>query len=196
MARPRKEDAGKARQSLIDAFWSLLAEMPYSKIGVRALSQRAHVNHNTFYRHFDNIDDLAKKAFTDILPASIPSLISVFIREGQTDSLSYFDQESFQLYVHRARLFVHSGSLYLTTIIQDSLKNVWLNYLEADESQLTDQEKLELNFMLGGFIATMQTNGGTIDSQFIGNLLSLPLYRTAVASILQIGARISGSSAS
>lgn len=61
MGRPRKEEEGKARQALMDAFWELLAEDDYAQLSIRALSNRAHVNHNTFYRYFESIDDLAKK---------------------------------------------------------------------------------------------------------------------------------------
>lgn len=191
MARPRKEDAGKARQALIDAFWELLAEIPYSDLSIRVLSGRAGVNHNTFYRHFENIDDLAKKAFEAIIPESIPGLIHMFLREGQTESFAYFDQASFQQYIQRARLFVHSDSLYLTKIIQDSLKDIWMSYLHVDESALTESETLELNFLLGGFISAMRVNTSAIDAHFIENLLSLPLYRAAITAMLQIGARFS-----
>lgn len=195
MARPRKEDAGKARQSIVDAFWELLGEMPYSDLSIRVISGRASVNHNTFYRHFDNIDDLAKKAFEEILPQSIPALIRIFLREGQADSFVYFDQPSFQEYIQRARLFVHSGSLYLEKIIQDSLKSVWLNYLSVEEGDLTDEEVLELNFLLGGFVAAMRANTNMIDARFIQSLLSLPLYRAAITAILQIGERSSSTNA-
>lgn len=75
MGRPRKEEEGKARQALMDAFWELLAEDDYTQLSIRALSNHAHVNHNTFYRYFESIDDLAKKAFEEVVPKHAPEIL-------------------------------------------------------------------------------------------------------------------------
>lgn len=75
MGRPPKEEEGKARQALIDAFWKLLAEDDYTQLSIRSLSNRAHVNHNTFYRYFENIDDLARKAFEEVVPKHAPDFL-------------------------------------------------------------------------------------------------------------------------
>lgn len=75
MGRPPKEEEGKARQALIDAFWELLAEDDYTQLSICALSSHAQVNHNTFYRYFESIDDLAKKAFDKIIPEHAPDFV-------------------------------------------------------------------------------------------------------------------------
>lgn len=75
MGRPPKEEEGKARQALMDAFWELLAEDDYTQLSIRSLSNRAHVNHNTFYRYFENIDDLAKRRLRRSYPNKRPTFL-------------------------------------------------------------------------------------------------------------------------
>lgn len=65
MARPKKSAEGKdARRNIMDAIWLLALEMPFDKITVQGITQRAACNRTTFYYHFETIED-AKSAFID-----------------------------------------------------------------------------------------------------------------------------------
>lgn len=48
----------KTLESVHTAFTSLLMEMPYEKITVKALCERARINKKTFYRYYQALDDL------------------------------------------------------------------------------------------------------------------------------------------
>lgn len=50
----------RTKQVLSETFWQLLEEMPYSKITVKEIVDRCHVNRNTFYYHFQDIPALAE----------------------------------------------------------------------------------------------------------------------------------------
>ena len=50
----------RTKQALSEAFWQLLEEMPYSRITVKGIVDRCHVNRNTFYYHFQDIPALAE----------------------------------------------------------------------------------------------------------------------------------------
>lgn len=50
----------RTKQALSETFWQLLEEMPYSKITVKGIVDRCHVNRNTFYYHFQDIPALAE----------------------------------------------------------------------------------------------------------------------------------------
>ncbi|ACV22877.1 DNA-binding transcriptional repressor FabR [Slackia heliotrinireducens] len=64
MPRPRKDDPQSAATSRIEAaFWRLLEEVGYSEITVRRISQAAGINRNSFYYHYESMEDLARKAF-------------------------------------------------------------------------------------------------------------------------------------
>lgn len=50
----------RTKKAIIDVFWQLLEEKPYSKITVQNIVERCQVNRNTFYYHFQDIPTLAE----------------------------------------------------------------------------------------------------------------------------------------
>lgn len=88
MARPRKDEAGpSAYERMTAAFWSLLEEKPYSAVTVKRITQRAGVNHNTFYYHFENIDDMAVKMFENVIPTRLIDMMAA-VSMGKPPDLS------------------------------------------------------------------------------------------------------------
>ncbi len=61
------EPAKTARGRIISAFFELLGDKPYQKITVSALIAAADVNRSTFYRHFENVEDLLECAADETL---------------------------------------------------------------------------------------------------------------------------------
>lgn len=184
MGRPRKEEEGKARQALMDAFWELLAEDDYAQLSIRALSNRAHVNHNTFYRYFESIDDLAKKAFEEVVPKHAPDFLRKAAALEDVNPFAFFNYSTFRDYSHYARLFIMSDSLYLNQVIQDTIKRMWLNYLNVREENLTEEERVAVSFVLGGLISAMREC--EVDPHFTKSEVVQPLFSAAVNTILAI----------
>ena len=76
MARPKKDAEGlAARERIVEAFWRLIEQKPYSDITIRGLCAAAQVNPNTFYRYFACMDDLAKRAFEENLVDGFPRML-------------------------------------------------------------------------------------------------------------------------
>lgn len=50
----------RTKHAIVNTFWQLLEEKPYSKITVQDIVDRCHVNRNTFYYHFQDIPSLAE----------------------------------------------------------------------------------------------------------------------------------------
>ncbi len=50
----------RTKRLLADALIGLLREVPYAKISVRAVAERAGVDRQTFYYHFSTMNDLAE----------------------------------------------------------------------------------------------------------------------------------------
>ncbi|MBW3094470.1 TetR/AcrR family transcriptional regulator [Bifidobacterium sp. 64T4] len=66
MPRPRLDcDTPSAIQRMIDTFWQLLSERNYRSITVTDIVRRANVNRNSFYYHFNKLDELAYRAIHD-----------------------------------------------------------------------------------------------------------------------------------
>lgn len=58
-------DTPSAIQRMIDTFWQLLSERDYRSITVTDIVRRANVNRNSFYYHFNKLDELAYRAIHD-----------------------------------------------------------------------------------------------------------------------------------
>lgn len=52
----------QTKSAIIDAFWQLLEEKPYSKITVKNIVDRCQINRNTFYYHYHDIPELLEYA--------------------------------------------------------------------------------------------------------------------------------------
>lgn len=48
----------RTKSAIVDVFWELLEEKPYSKITVKDIVNSCQINRNTFYYHFHDIPDL------------------------------------------------------------------------------------------------------------------------------------------
>ena len=55
----------RTKSAIIDTFWELLEEKPYSKITVKDIVNSCQINRNTFYYHFHDIPDLLEYAIKE-----------------------------------------------------------------------------------------------------------------------------------
>lgn len=189
MARPKKEDSGQAAIRIEDAFWSMLAEMPYDRITVHGLSRRAKVNHNTFYYHFENIDDLAQKALEHNMIPEVPPLILHGLQKGSFDELISLMSEGKEANFERACLAIQGNSPFLQSIVRDKFKSLWLTQLGIHEEDLTIEEEVELSFILNGLSATIGTYFNKVDIKVMTRVFDRPLYQAAVASLASLKER-------
>ena len=51
----------RTRKAIRDAFCSMIMEMDYPDITIKELTQRAMINRNTFYLHYDSLDALLRE---------------------------------------------------------------------------------------------------------------------------------------
>lgn len=158
MARPRKSDRQEiATKKIESAFWNLLETEPYSEITVLRIAQESSVNRNSFYYHYKDINDLAYQAFmhnadNEVSRALIAALISSFQEEN---SRPFVFDPSILPYTKRIMLCAASDSPFLTRLTHDLLKEVWLNSLQLKEDMLSSTEKVQINFIFAGLVATL-----------------------------------------
>lgn len=59
----KKEDLRvlRTKSAIRAAFKELVCELPYEKCTVKAISERAGINRNTFYLHYDSVDDVLRE---------------------------------------------------------------------------------------------------------------------------------------
>lgn len=158
MARPRKDQAGPdARTRIIDAFWEMLEEGPYDHITVRALASKAQVNHNTIYRHFDSIEDVAKTAVSEVYSIeAAQQMLALFARPELVD-VEQLVARGLDTRFGKAVLAMGSGSPMLVETIQDAIKTCWMQIAGTSWDELPGETRLELSFVLGGITSILRT---------------------------------------
>lgn len=55
----------RTKEAIRETFKKMVCEMPYEKITVKEIAERAKINRNTFYLHYETIDDVLKEIQSD-----------------------------------------------------------------------------------------------------------------------------------
>lgn len=55
----------RTKDAIRTAFKALVMELPFEKITVKAIADRARINRNTFYLHYETVDDLLREIQAD-----------------------------------------------------------------------------------------------------------------------------------
>lgn len=155
MARPRRVDGQKtAYERMENAFWEMLAEMPYHKMTCKELRSRADVSHNTFYYHFENMDDLAQKMFDRLAVSEVPAAIMAVATNGIATVADFSERvPGFETRFMRMRLLAASGSPFLMGLVRDSIVHAWLTTIGLSEDDLTPDDCIDITYAFGGITA-------------------------------------------
>lgn len=181
MGRPRyAEGAITAREKIANTFWAMLEETAFADITVRALTRRAQVNHNTFYRHFDGIEQMAAELFDESIVRAIPAAML----SASGDAADGLQIEASNL--HRAILYARSGSDFLQGLVRKSLMDAWLNAACVDAGALTFEQRVDCNIIFGGIVAAMGDPAIEFDGTSMVRLASRPLGKGMLASMRDI----------
>ena len=167
MARPAYDNSQlTAKARLKESFWKLLSETNYSHITVKKLSSLAKVNPNTFYYHYNTMDDLALDALNDEKLYEIPSIIRTKILSDNQISLG----EALEYIVinerwKRIRLFIISDSTILQQHFYNTMEQFWLSLIGVPKENLSEADYLDFTFILHGAISIikMQTEHYNLD---------------------------------
>ncbi len=159
MARPRKSEHSKlATVKIENAFWKLLETEKYSDITVLRISQESGVNRNSFYYHYKDMDDLAYQAFkNNAQNEASRMLISKLLSLLQAEDGKSEPSPDISILPHSKRIMLcaRSDSPHLNQLVSEFLKEIWLDSFSIKEELLTLEEKLQINFIFAGVIATL-----------------------------------------
>jgi AcrR family transcriptional regulator len=132
-ARAKADLTGKQR--LIDAAMRLHSEKrSFASLGIREIAREAHLNPNTFYRHFDSLDDLAVAAVNQVGDRLRPMLRQIQRLASRVDPVTVAALEVSAFYAFvlgNPEAFVvgvteyHSGSPRVRESIAGLLQDVW-----------------------------------------------------------------------
>lgn len=126
MPRPHyKKGDDTARDKLEAAFWDALAEGSYEGISVVGLCRSAGVNKNTFYYHFDNIDELARAAAESLVETQFIYTVIEAIR-GDAQLPDYLSKSEFSTRLNRVCLLADDRApSQLRRMLHDAILRMW-----------------------------------------------------------------------
>ena len=183
MGRPRYEKGdATARDRLAEAFWSQLETMPFEQMTARGVAAAAGVNHNTFYRHFDSLEDMAGKLFEDATMADVPPMLMVAAAQGSLAEAAMSvtpDPEA----LRRAVLFARSGSSLLTELVREKLTNAWLAAAGMRIEDLDEAQRIDVDIIFGGIVAAMGDPLIRPDTAFIALTMTRPLGQAMITTL-------------
>lgn len=158
MARPKRIEGEKtARERIEEAFWAMLTEMPYEAMTAREVCVRAQVSHNAFYYHFEGLDDMACRLFDQLTETDLPRALLAMLGYGaEASDLGAVPKlgERFG----KLRLLASSGSPYLVGLVRSEVRSAWLEAVGAAEDELTENDRMDIDFVLGGIMAILSSD--------------------------------------
>ena len=156
MARPRRtEGRPSAYERMEHAFWEMLSEMPYHEMTGKELRARAGVSHNTFYYHFENMDDMARQMFARFATPQVAATLFDFARAKTPFADAVLALPDFEERFAKMRVLARSGSPVIGGLLRDAILAAWLGAFGLDEGDLTEADRMDLAYAIGGFLAVL-----------------------------------------
>ncbi len=179
MARPKKSEEKDALSRLEESFWNLLEKYPYNMITIKLLTAEARINHNTFYYHFRNIDEMAVRFFynavdDELLPDFRDHLKGFLSRIEDKDSDSYRCWR-------RVSLFTCRESDFLISVFKSAMRDRWNRYNSNICLEETDRSNLYLlDFIESGLVDLIAKSRINDSLEPLYNFSSSPFERAIV----------------
>ena len=154
MARPRKDGSPTAQARLEAAFFDVLEATPFDRITVSAVVQTAGVNRNSFYYHFTDLDDLARRAVAHLLIPDVPRLLA----GGFAPASEQIDEVLVRAAtrtgsVRKLPIVLGShGTAELRAMLRQALIDLWLDVFEITPDELDAHTAATMDFALGGML--------------------------------------------
>lgn len=187
MARPKRIAGVKtAYERMEDAFWEMLAEMPYHDMTSKELCVRAGVSHNTFYYHFQDLDDVARKALARVEIEKGPLTVLEMLRQARPAEDAIAALPGFRERYRKLHLIAGSGSALLVGLLQRTAMDAWLNAAGIEESDLTPEDRVDLAFVFSGVIGLM---GSAEDPIVLAGFPEREVGRGALAKLQSLAQR-------
>ena len=156
--------------------------MPFSEMTARGIASEAGVNHNTFYRHFDSIEDMAEKLFDDSVFDALP--VALLDADDADERVAAVMASSIGPGdMSKASLYARSGSDLLVRLVRNALERAWLKAAGLDESTLDADQRVDLSIIFGGIVTAMADQRVEPSPAIFAGVMSRPLGRGMVDTL-------------
>ena len=184
MPRPRKDDPQSAATTRIEAaFWRLLEDVGYHEITVRRVSQASGCNRNSFYYHYDGLEDLARKAFLSNAEGARPLISSLLAGLGGGPAQEARPGGDVVAHAERVMLCARSESPFLRGMVSELLRDVWFEELGIDGGRLSADERVQVEFIFAGLVAVLGSAEVATSPYVMTRLASSPVGQASIETL-------------
>lgn len=167
MARPRKDSAAvNAKVRIREAFWKLYEQMPFERITVKDVCDRARCNKTTFYYHYDNLRVVLDEIEAESLPIEAPNIFVSLLSQADKKQIpiEYFSKNS-ERFRRYCFLLGPDGDRTFTQQAKDVMLEKWCEQFSIDKAALTLRQRMTIDFAMDGSIGVLAKygQGGKID---------------------------------
>ena len=161
----------------------LLEKVGYSEITVRRVSQEAGTNRNSFYYHYEELEDLAKKAFLANAAGAHPLISSLVVgfRDGGAQPMR--PDAGVVEHARRVMLCARSESPFLRGMVGELLRDAWFDELGIDESLLSTDDRVQVEFIFAGLVAVLGSAEAAESPFVMTRLAASSMGRAAMAAL-------------
>ena len=156
----RPEKTTQTRRELRQAFWQLCDRMPFEKVTVAQICERAGYNRGTFYLHYEGLQEMVdalEQELLDGMEACVEkALKAVCTKKSKLaqltalkDVMAYFNKYETEVKI----LLGKQADPNFITALKARLKPLWRTYVITDTGSHTDAEiDLMLEHTLSGML--------------------------------------------
>ncbi len=182
-----RSTAGGAREKIVEAFWILIAKVPYDKITVAQIVREAGLNRNSFYYHFEDIDSMSRIAVAEVLDHEFLSMAFAQLH-GQNVKLDFSSESDIAQRIDRMCLIASdNSSVTLRNMLRESMIEVWCDTLSINKVALSVKDRLALEFNLGGILALLAYRANALEEFSLDGILDSDLGQSIMANLENIG---------
>lgn len=190
MARPKKSNFNdRATVKIENAFWRLLEKESFSDITVLRITQESGVNRNSFYYHYEDMNDLAYKAFKNNVGTEVSrALFGVLFMSLQGEKTNHAKAIDPMVISHAQKIMLCAGSdsVFLNQMVHDLLKKIWLYELSIREDLLSTEEQLQIRFIFAGLVSVLGSPEVKETPRLMTALSQTAIGKTAIATLQSI----------
>ena len=190
MARPKKGNRSDfATVKIENAFWRLLEEESFSDITILRISQESGANRNSFYYHYEDLNDLAFKAFKNNAGAEVSkALFSVLFQSLQGEQAKPANAVDPLIISHAQKIMLcaRSDSSFLNQMVHDLLKEIWLDEFSIREELLSTEEQLQIRFIFAGLVSVLGSPDVKEAPKLMADLAQTAIGKTAISTLKTI----------
>lgn len=151
MPRPKKDEQ-IALKKIEEAFWQLLEEEDYPKMTITRLSRLSHINRNTVYYHFEDLDMLTRWIVSKTVNREN---VGIFLKSLLTYSPENPLDPSLLEITAKIHLLAKSQAPFVRELLENTLIDGWTELFAIDVQALNEFEQNILRFCAAGITSML-----------------------------------------